>query len=104
MEADLYLDLLGEAGEAPREFDGIGLLPRRLAQEELIVDEVQRQLGVAGAGGESLEVPLCGDGGPGPESIPVVGAEDRGELGRLEVAFAGEERLEVRPLPVPPEP
>jgi hypothetical protein len=104
MEADLHLELLGEAREAPREPAGIWLLPRRLAEQELIVDEVQGQLGIAGAGRESLEVPLRRYGSPGAESLPLVGAEDRGERGRLEIVLAGEERLEVRPWPFPPQP
>ena len=88
MEADLDLERLGEPREPAREFARLGRLSGRLAEQELIVDQVQSQLGIAAERREPLQVPLRGNGGRGPRPIPLVGAEDRGELGRLEILLA----------------
>ena len=104
MEVDLELDRLGELREPDDVLLQIGGLAQGLAEHEFVVDQVERQLGIVREDGESLEVPFRRDANPRPPSVPLVGAEHRGELGRLEVLLFIEERGEVRAGPILPEP
>ncbi len=103
MERDLDADALGELREAKDIFLEIGRLAQALPEHEFVVDQVQCEVGIIREDGESLEIPFRRDAESGPPSVPLVGAEDRGKLGRLETLLLVEERREVRREPGLPE-
>jgi hypothetical protein len=100
---DLLLQAGGVGGETLYVALQLRGFPQLLTQQELAVDQLQRELEILAQVGVQSQVVLRRDSLAEPPALALVDEQGGGDLGRRGPREAGEEVADVGPLALPPE-